>query len=67
MNFSELGEKMFAIFDKDGSGRVSQEEIIDQVTSLSVMNECIGIARQSHDDPESVAFFPLRIDTLLRR
>jgi Ca2+-binding EF-hand superfamily protein len=51
INYRELAEKMFNIFDQDGSGVVQQDEIIEQMKKMG-----------KNWDHEGIAFFLSQID-----
>jgi len=51
VNYRELAEKMFHIFDQDGSGVVQQDEIMDQMRKMG-----------KNWDHEGIAFFLSQID-----
>jgi Ca2+-binding EF-hand superfamily protein len=51
INYRELAEKMFHIFDQDGSGVVQQGEILEQMRKMG-----------KNWDHEGIAFFLSQID-----
>ncbi|EKX33458.1 hypothetical protein GUITHDRAFT_156037 [Guillardia theta CCMP2712] len=43
VSYAELAEKMFRIFDQDGSGVVQQDEIVQQISKLGKNWDSAGI------------------------